>query len=97
MFFQSSSSRAKDSEDSGDLVNVLPDVEVFFHKPQEEFDESGETLFWDEKKDKIWADGWFWWKRFAGCIPHDYPHGPFSSEKEAKKDMLKKFKGAVEA
>jgi hypothetical protein len=96
MFYYSNLSRAKDSENSGDLVKVLPDVEVLSRKPQQEIDELGETLFLYEDGE-IMEDGWFWWFRFAECPPHDFPRGPFVSEKGAKEDMLQHVEGAIEA
>lgn len=43
-------------------------------------------VFWTDGDSADFAEGFYWWACFPGCLPDGEPVGPFNSSKEAYED-----------
>lgn len=46
-----------------------------------------ESVWYDEQNETFLEPGFYYWFCFPGCLPESGPHGPFTSEDEARNDI----------
>ena len=59
---------------------ALPDAEVFY---RELWENTPNTIFWDDITLEPFGAGWYYWHCFPGCLPDSSPVGPFDTEEKA--------------